>query len=55
MPPRITGIPPWTSRAKNVATTATSMPAAAMRFPWTAVVGDDSPLSPRTNVTAAMR
>jgi hypothetical protein len=31
------------------------MPVAAIRLPWTAVVGEESPFSPRMKVTAAMR
>jgi hypothetical protein len=38
-----------------VVTTATSIPAAAMRLPMTAVVGEERPLRPRMKVTAAIR
>ena len=55
IPARMIGIPPRTSAAKNVAITAMSMPAAAMRLPMTAVVGDERPFRPRMKVTAAMR
>ena len=41
--------------SKNVAATARSMPAAAIRFPFTAVFGPDRPFRPSTNVIAAIR
>ena len=55
IPATITGTPPCTSCVKNVAMTATSIPAAAMRLPITAVVGEERPFNPRMKVTAATR